>query len=105
MRLSERGNMPKEKIKFPSYIEGPDGSALPPGPECAIHWSGEAGGYAQISFEFDVKAMREYLDQLAKNSPMDSRAIFYTETLTRPELQNLIRTAKRARDAVFGADE
>jgi hypothetical protein len=96
--------MPKEKLNYPNITEGPDGS-MPLGPEVSLHWSSGAPAYAQISFEFDVKAMRDYLAQLVKDSPTDSRAIFYTEELTRHELQTTIRAAKRARDSVYEADE
>lgn len=96
--------MPKEQINYPTVHEAPDGS-IPLGPEISLHWSSGGPAYAQLAFGFDVKSMRDYLDQLAKDSPTDSRAIFYTEELRRPELQTMIRAAKRARDAVYGADE
>jgi hypothetical protein len=96
--------MPKEKINYPPYIEGPDG-ALSPGAEITIHWSSGEPRHAQIGFEFDVGNMLAYLTRLRVDSPMDSRATFYTSELSRDDLQRMIRAGKRARDAVFGADE
>jgi hypothetical protein len=97
MRLSEGGVMPKEQINY----EPTNTDAI----EASLHWSSEAGGYAQIAFEFDVQMMRDYLAQLSRDSPTDSRTIYYTPELSRHELQTLIRGAKRARNAVYGADE
>lgn len=97
--------MPKEQINYSPAIQLESGSLSVPGTEASLHWSSNAGGYAQLAFEFDVQAMLNYLAQLRKDSPGDSRAVFYTLELSRHELQTLIRAAKRARNAVFGADE
>lgn len=96
--------MPKEQINYAPHVELPDGTT-PISPEVSLHWSSGEPHFAQIGFEFSVKDMTAYLARLAKDSPTDHRATFYTAELTRPELQRMIRAGKRARDAVFGADE
>lgn len=96
--------MPKEQINYAPHVEGPDGST-PIAPEVSINWSSGEPHYAQIGFEFTIKDMLDYLTQLRMSSPTDHRATFYTPELTRPEMQRMIRAAKRARDSVFGADE
>lgn len=106
--------MPKETINYPSVqsvlIEGdsPDSGKVqyaPPGPEFSIHWNNDAGGYVQLCVEFDVAAVEAYLADLRKHSPMDSRAFLYSETLSREDIQRMIRGGRRSRNAVFGGDE
>lgn len=93
--------MPKTIINYPSYSE-PFGLAF------SIHWdnaSPASGGAAQLSVQFTVAELREHLQKLEKDSPGDVRSIIYSEALERDELQKLIVSTRRARDAVFGADE
>ena len=98
--------MPKENINYPLAIEdATTGLMRPPGPEFSLHWSPGDAGYVQVGVEFNVDDMLTYLNQLRKDSPLDSRAQLYSDILNRADLQRTIRAAKRARDAVFGADE
>ena len=109
--------MPKEYINYPApteVLEGEPGKQtgrieLPATPQVGIHWDGPSE-YVALSFTVNIDPMREYValydagqrgDELAG----ESRVRFYTEALTRPELQSLIRSTRRARDAVFGNDE
>jgi len=96
--------VPKEQINYAPHVILPDGKT-PIAPEVSIHWSPGDAGYVQVGMEFSVDDMLGYLNQLRKDSPMDHRATFYTDTLKRPDLQKLIRVARRARDAVYGGDE
>jgi hypothetical protein len=98
--------MPKEHINYPLAIEDPETHKMhPPGPEFSIHWNGGPQGYAQLSVEFDARQIEEYLLDLRKHSPVDSRAFIYSEPLDRESMQRLIRHGRRARDLVHGADE
>ncbi len=96
--------MPKEQINYAPVVTLPDGTTLI-APEISLHWSGGPAGYAQLGMEFSVSDMLGYLNHLLKGSPTDSRATFYTPELTRPDLQRLVKAARRARDVVFDADE
>lgn len=96
MRLSERGIMPKEIINH----QPEDRTAV----EVSVHWSGTAE-YAQLAFGFDVAWMIEYLTDLQGNDLNIVRTQVFTDPLPRSEMQTLIRSAKRARNAVYGADE
>lgn len=94
--------MPKETVNYPSYADN-----HPMALAVGIHWSDATAGYAgpQVSIQFNVDDMHAYLTRLRQDSPGDKRTIVFTEPLTRPEMQRMIRAAKRARDASFGADE
>lgn len=96
--------MPKEQINFAPYRYGQDGTT-PVSAEVSINWIGGDQAYAQIGVELSIDDVEQHVKQVRKDSPGDARVTFYTEPLTRPELQRLIRAARRARDAVFDADE
>lgn len=91
--------MPKVEINYDR--EHPHSLAA----EFTLHWNGGPGEIAQLGVEFDVQVMRDHLAEIAKHSPTDKRTSIYSIGLDRAELQRMIRAAKRARDAVFGADE
>jgi hypothetical protein len=94
--------MPKEVINFARDERGSRGKGV----ESSIHWGGPTGAdYVQLGFEFDVEQMTGYLAGIATGGAPQRRGIFYTDPLERSEVQKLIRVTKRARDAVFGADE
>ncbi len=94
--------MPKQVINYPSYApEHPLGLAL------GLHWSegDQPKGGPQMSVQFNVDDLYELLKRLRKDSPTDKRSIVFTEPLGRHELNRLVATARRARNAEFGADE
>lgn len=91
--------LPKENINYDR--NEPETLA----PEFSLHWSGGPAGVVQLGVEFDIKVMQDLLSMLAKNSPTDKRTSIYSIGLERDEVQRMIRAGKRARDAVFGADE
>lgn len=88
-------------------------TAVSPLPMVALHWDGQ-NGTIQLSLDVDwdvlqemVKTRQENPDsQFADdNSFLRNRVTFYTGSLNRNALQHLVRTTRRARNAVFGADE
>lgn len=88
--------MPKTVINYPSYSY-PFGLAL------SLHW--DNNGTVQWSAQFNVDELAAHLTKLQKDSPTDKRSIILSEPLSRPEMQRLIKEARRARDAAYGADE
>lgn len=95
--------MPKEQINYDRTPDIDGVSSL--APEFSLHWNSGPGEVVQLGVEFDVKVMREHLDLLAKHSPTDKRTAVYSAGLERDDIQKMIRAGKRARNAVFGADE
>lgn len=84
-----------------------------PLPMVGLHWDGR-NGTVQLSLDIDwdvlqemVKARQEHPteDFADDNSFLRNRVTFYTGALSREDLQQLVRTARRARNAVYGADE
>lgn len=89
--------MPQENINYPDPT-GTDAGL-------SIHWSkADAGGTAQVGVAIPTEALREYLEGMDPKTE-DHTIYWYTPTLTREELNKLIRIARRARTAVYGADE
>lgn len=117
--------MPKEYINYPDPFtyarvitqdeldEGIDGvETLPAAPQVGIHWDGVRGN-VQLSFDMDPDVLSEIVSTRNTEHPdiafggdeREGRAVFFTSTLSRSDLQRLIRHARRARDAAYGADE
>lgn len=115
--------MPKEYINYPepervAYAltqdqidDGVDGvEILPAAPQIGLHWhAGE--GTPQLSYSMDADVLARIVathgteneDYTFVSEP--GRATFFTSTLTREDLQRLIKHARRARDAAYGSDE
>lgn len=66
----------------------------------------EPKGSVQVSLVLNQTYMQHVIDHIVAH-PEDREAfsIFYTEPLSRHEINNMIRTLKRARDAAYGSDE
>lgn len=106
--------MPKEYINYPVpvRIESPDtgdGKAgvevLPPGSQVGIHWDGNHET-VQLSLDIDWDLLQRIVEShKAPGGQYGDRVIFYTESLSRDDLQRLVKHTRRARDAVFGSDE
>lgn len=105
----------EEELELPPLGDKPDGpgSIHAPLPMVGLHWDGK-NEVVQLSLDIDwdvlqemVKTRQELPDgQFADdNSFLRNRVTFYTGALSRDDLQRLVRTARRARNAVFGADE
>lgn len=115
--------MPKETINYPEPTAiayaltqadidagAQEHETIPAGPQIALHWHpGEDS--VQLSFSIDADLIARIIATREDENPdyalvaEPGRAVFYTETLDRPSLQRLIKTARRARDAAFGSDE
>ena len=72
-------------------------------PSFDVSWDRDHG-FVQLSMDIEKQQWLEISSDLNKDTEIVSRAIF-TEGLSRQEINNLIRTLRRARDAAFGADE
>lgn len=92
---------------------GEDNAIMAPLPMIGMHWDGN-GGTVQLSLDIDWDVLQKMVetrqsrpdDNFADdNSFLRNRVTFYTGALDRDDLQRLVRTARRARNSVFGADE
>lgn len=119
--------MPKQQINYPDVNEyytvdepgdgGPvglrfkpyEGGPLPEGhkvrQETALHLHWEEDTHFQVSLEIDLASLQEYVRMVSEGDDPPKTVSFYTPALNRRETQKLISTARRARNAVFGADE
>lgn len=86
---------------------------LAPLPMVGMHWDGK-NGTIQLSLDIDWDVLQEMVHARQAlpegtfaddNSFLRNRVTFYTGALNRNDLQQLVRTARRARNAVYGADE
>jgi hypothetical protein len=84
-----------------------------PLPMVGLHWDG-LNGTVQLSLDIDWDVLQEMVksrqehpteDFADDNSFLRNRVTFYTGSLSRNDLQQLVRTARRARNSVYGADE
>jgi hypothetical protein len=106
--------MPRERIQRPRFNEvvtvpGQGELRESDAPLLHIVWSpsadpvnGSNNGWVQVMLECD----REWLDNvLAEKAEQDNgKVTLYSECLTREEMNSAIRTLRRARDRVHGAD-
>ena len=103
--------MPRQQINYPrpdlTQVDPATGveTPVPLGQILEVHWDGNHGT-VQASMSIDTGLLQRVLEQERRaDGEMPTRVWFYTEALTRPDLQRLIKTARRARDDAFGADE
>lgn len=81
------------------------------GPEFAIHWGSQDGaGNFQLAFAIPIETLREQLrlydDPESPYAITDTlKMFFYSEQISRDQANALIRATRRARNAVYGADE
>jgi hypothetical protein len=94
---------------IPHELLGADES-LHEEPALILHWTPDPtgfGGHAQASVRTSMELLADYVDGWRKSGsvePADQGSLF-VDFHSRDELNNLIRTARRVRDSVFGADE
>lgn len=78
-------------------------------PEDGAHraYDEDAEGHVQIGMMIDMVDMRHHFryDKDGINDPDLKAKTFYTRGLTRTQINEFIKTLKRARDAAFGADQ
>lgn len=68
-------------------------------PDVNVNWNRD-GEWVQLAVTVD----RRYLEDLLLG-PVADRVSIPTEVLTRQQINHLIRTLRRARDAAYGSDE
>lgn len=83
--------------------EVPEGGHISYSPGVELHWSREYGN-VQLSVEFPAEQWIVNAEQLKEDPDIKMRGIF-TDGLSRREINDLIRTLRRARDAAYGKDE
>lgn len=87
------------------YIPGeelPTEAVITEQPSLDVTWNRD-GGWVQLSIEAPRDWWGRFWDSLL--AAEQSHYGVFSETLTRQEINHLIRTLRRARDAAFGADE
>lgn len=112
--------MPREQITYPSakpFMIDSDGNELEltanvPArfkvlcdPELHVNWmpeSSDLGGHVQLSLNMEAVFLKHRAAGLTDDV---SHAAIYTPTLSRQELNKLIRVLRVARDKAYGRDE
>lgn len=88
-------------------------NVVAPLPMVGLHWDGK-NGTVQLSLDIDWDVLQEMVKTRQKNPDVEfgddnsflrNRVTFYTGALSRDDLQQLVRTARRARNSVYGSDE
>lgn len=79
------------------------GEYLVEDPSMDIDWNRDHG-YVQVSIDMPRETWIERAKSIEDDSQIIKSAV-YTNTLTRKEINHMIRTLRRARDAAFGRDE
>ena len=108
--------MPREQLHFLRSERKTSESVVPTGvdsepvitadawdeflPLVQVHWQPE--DHVQFSVQVDKAALRRAVEE---NDDDSSTVGFFTETLSRQELNNAIKVLRRARNQAFGADE
>lgn len=102
--------MPKVVVQYPNTED-------PSPADVVVHWSKEQG-HVQLSisrYPFGVVAVAEMADKAPVLEPRTEDPLVaqgeepiettvYSDPMTRHQLNEMIRTLRRARDAAFGAD-
>ncbi len=109
--------MPREQINFPAPFEpqfdnSPDlavhGESWPE-PELNVSWTRGVDhgiGVVQVSMLLPVAYVKHLANSLADPERMEPSGIgAFSPSLSRDELNRLIRTLRRARDQAYGHDE
>lgn len=91
--LGETGRLTREPNLEVVWVRPEDRSPAPRGED--------QEGHVQIGIDLDMVDMEDRL----RYTDGDSAHTFYTDRLTRGQINNLIRVLKRARNAAFGSDE
>lgn len=86
----------------------PEGATVTEEPSLDVTWqrdsANEGIGWVQVSIDMPRDKWFSNIKELEADASIIGRAI-YTETLSRDELNKMIRVLRRARDQAFGADE
>lgn len=81
----------------------PEGYVLREAPSLDVNWNRD-GGWVQVSIDAPRDWWESFIESY-RGSPEQHNFAAYTETMTRREINTLIRVLRRARDAAHGADE
>ncbi len=81
----------------------PEGGHSDTTPAVDLNWSKEHE-HVQVSVEFDRDRWIAIADELKANPEVSKKAI-YSPGMSRYQINKLIKTLRRARDAAFGSDE
>lgn len=66
----------------------------------------EPRGAVQVQIGLNPTEMQSRIDHIAEHpEDLEAFSVFFTESLSRHQINHLIRTLKRARDAAYGSDE
>jgi len=87
--------------------EPPAGWTVVHEPSLHVHWDRQEArraGHVQVSLDLDRFDVLRTAAEVEQDGAITKRGIF-TGALDRAELNHLIRTLKRARDAAYGKDE
>lgn len=87
----------------------PEGWSVLTEPSLQVHWTRQhdevrGTGHVQVSLDVDRLDLLRSAREVESDEAITKRGIF-TGSLNRAELNHLIRTLKRARDAAYGKDE
>ena len=105
--------MPFEHINHPTPVEPDPDAAIPQSgvawahPQLTVHWQREAADGPGV-VELSLDCPRAYLEYQARTldaaPELDSLRVFLSP-VSRADINGLIRTLRRARDAAYGRDE
>jgi len=99
--------MPKEQINYPrvrqieqdgATLTVPDVSRVPD--DICVHVGWNRAGWVQVS----LSLYAERLAQIASQVGTDHEVSVYSETLSREEINKMIRALRKARDQAYGSD-
>jgi hypothetical protein len=93
--ILEREYRPEESL--------PPGATLHEAPSLDVLWSREYGS-VQMGFEAPREWWDRFIESYQANKEMTHYGAF-TELFSRTEINHMIKTLRRARDAAYGADE
>lgn len=104
--------MPRERVQhsksYPVHEVSEDGMAgstyTEVTPALDIEWARDPQGRVQVAIEFSREQWIEITEDLRDDPAVERRAI-YTDSLDRQQINHMIKTLRRARDAAYGADE
>lgn len=100
--FDEDGNQVDEGLSTADFTI-PKGGSLDTTPNVELHWSREHE-HVQLSIEFPREAWISIAQDL-KDDPSVTRKAIFSPGLSRYQINKLIKTLRRARDAAFGVDE
>lgn len=111
MELESDDSSPTPRMtEYTEYRPGeklPEGATLIEEPSLEVTWTRSSdmlGGWVQVSIDMPREKWLENAKTLEEDPNVVARAM-YTDSLSRQEINNMIKVLRRARDAAYGADE